>query len=160
MHQYRAVYDLYTSSTASLELDSLKEEVIKYDNFYLSRIIKRYANSKTVADRLKRFNGIDSTPLYHPPSCENRFYCGDFLDYIFFPSRLERLKRQYLLIEAMQWTKSPIKALIAGVGGEFNSYQGLIDRLNLNHKIKLLGEISQEDNLSSMQMLLELFLPF
>jgi len=145
MHQYRAVYDLYSLSNPTVELESLREKIIEYDNFYLSRITKRFANSKTVANRLKRFNNIDSIPLYHPPSSEDRFYCDEFLEYVFFPSRLERLKRQYLLIEAMRWTKSPIKALIAGVGGEYSNYQALIDRLNLNHKVRLLGEISQEE---------------
>jgi len=145
MHQYRAVYDIYSESKATKELNILKDKITQYDTYHLSKIKNRFANSKRVASRLKEFNGIESIPLYHPPTDEEKFYCDESLDYVFFPSRLEKLKRQDLLIEAMKYTKSPIKAIIAGSGGESVNYQHLINKLNLNYKVKLTGEISQEE---------------
>jgi glycosyltransferase involved in cell wall biosynthesis len=45
----------------------------------------------------------------------------------------------------MQYTKTNIKAIIAGTGGEAHSYQSLIDQLDLNHKVQLIGNISQQE---------------
>ena len=142
MHQHRAVYDLF--DTDNRELHSLKIEIEKNDNVELLKFEKSFSISKNVANRLKKFNNIEATPLYHPPSDEDKFYCDQSYGYIFFPSRLEKLKRQNLLIEAMKYTKTSIKAIIAGSGGEYHNYQNLINRLDLNHKVKLIGEISQQ----------------
>jgi glycosyltransferase involved in cell wall biosynthesis len=142
MHQHRAVYELFDNQKDML---SLRDTIIKYDNIEFKKFNKIFAISKNVSKRLKSFNNIGSKPLYHPPADEDKFYCDDSFDYIFFPSRLERLKRQDLLIEAMQYTKTPIKAIIAGVGGERENYQHLINGLDLNHKVKLIGEITQKE---------------
>lgn len=145
MHQHRAVYDLYHQVEKKDNIEKLKEKITDYDNRHLRDVNKIFANSQTVANRLKRFNNIDATPLYHPPSDTDKFYCDSSYDYVFYPSRLERLKRQNLLIEAMQYTKTNIKAIIAGSGGERDNYQKLIDTLQLNHKVQLIGEISQKE---------------
>lgn len=141
MHQHRAVYELCDDKTDT----SLKEIITQNDNSILPKIKHRFAISKTVAKRLYRYNAITSTPLFHPPANEDRFYCDKSENYIFSPSRLEKLKRQDLLIKAMQFTKTPIKAIIAGVGGEYQNYQNLIDKLKLNHKVRLIGHISEEE---------------
>ena len=101
--------------------------------------------SQTVSNRLKKYNNIDSTPIYHPPFGEDCFYCDEPHNYIFYPSRLEELKRQDLLIEAMRYTRSPLKAIIAGEGGQISRYQQLISKHNLNDKVKLIGQISEEE---------------
>ncbi len=141
MHQHRAVYELFNKQDSTF----LKDTILKLDNTELYHFNKKFTISKNVSKRLKRFNNIDSTPLYHPPADKDKFYCDDSLDYVFFPSRLEKLKRQDLLIEAMNYTKTPIKAIIAGSGGESGNYQHFINSLDLNHKVKLIGEISQEE---------------
>ena len=145
MHQHRAVYDLYHQDTKDKKLIDLKTKIQQYDNSKLKEFNAKFSISKTVSNRVKKFNNIDATPLYHPPYNEDKFYCDEVYNYIFFPSRLEKLKRQELLIEAMQYTKTPIRAIIAGVGGEQHNHQKLIDKLNIHHKIKLIGEISEQE---------------
>ena len=144
MHQFRDVYDLYVPTDNNSNIEKLKKVITDYDNNYLNTTKTIFTNSKTVANRLKKFNNIDSTPLYHPPSHEDKFYCDKSYDYIFFPSRLEKLKRQDILIKAMQYTKTNIKAILAGSGAEKRNYQQLIDRLELNQKVQLIGEISEK----------------
>lgn len=148
MHQYRAVYDLYEKQEKTVELELLKNQIVTFDNNYLNLDKQIFSNSKNVAKRLRKYNNIDSTPLYHPPSDADNFYCDETYNYVFFPSRLEELKRQDLLIKAMQYTKTSIKAIIAGTGGKVKEYQTLINKLDLNHKIKLIGEITQEEKFS------------
>lgn len=144
MHQHRSVYELYEHLIAPLELQNLKKKITTHDNQELKNINHRFSISKNVSKRLKRFNNLNSTSLYHPPFEQEKFYCNRAEDYIFFPSRLEFLKRQSLLIKAMSYTKTPLKAIIAGSGSHFGEYKKMIEDLNIAHKVKLVGEITQE----------------
>jgi glycosyltransferase involved in cell wall biosynthesis len=145
MHQHRAVYELYDKKNTSKNLNQLRTKIHQKDTEELSKIKHFYSMSQTVSNRLKKYNNIDSTPLYHPPFGENFFYCDEPYNYIFYPSRLENLKRQDLLIEAMRHTQSPLKAIIAGDGGQTNHYQQLISKYNLNDKVRLIGQITEEE---------------
>jgi len=145
MHQHRAVYELYDNKNASKDLDQLRKKIHQKDNAELSKVKHFFSMSKTVSSRLKKYNHIDSDPVYHPPFGADLFYCDEPYNYIFYPSRLESLKRQDLLIEAMKYTRSPVKAIIAGDGGQKNLYQQLITKHNLQDKVKLVGQISEAE---------------
>ena len=145
MHQHRAVYELYKEKEASRELKELRSKIKEYDDIFLASFKRKYAMSKNVANRALKYNGVETTPLYHPPFNEDKFFCEDDLGYVFFPSRLEELKRQDLLIEAMKYVKTPIKALIAGEGGQRNRYEEMIKKNSLNDKVRLIGRISEEE---------------
>lgn len=145
MHQHRAVYDLYDEKN---NLDDLKKMILIGDNKEFSNYKTIYTMSQNVSSRLKKYNSLESCPIYHPPQNENKFYCSDeVFDYVFYPSRLERLKRQEMLIKAMQYTKTPIKAIIAGTGSRLKEYQKLIENLNISYKVKLTGFISDEEKI-------------
>lgn len=145
MHQHRAVYELYDEKFATDSLKQLREKIVYTDTEEINKIKKRFANSENVSNRLKKYNGLDSIPVYHPPFGEENFYCDESYDYIFCPSRLEILKRQDLLIKAMQYTKSPVVAIIAGIGGQFETYKKLIEDLNVSEKVSLIGSFSDEE---------------
>ncbi len=145
MHQHRAVYELYDQQPASDKLDRLRQRVTEFDNTVLSRAAYLFANSGRVAERLQRFNGLDATPLYHPPHAFERFYCEESYDYIFCPSRLERLKRQDLLIEAARYVETPVRILIGGEGGQRDYYQGLINDYQLGDKVRLIGSFGEAE---------------
>ena len=145
MHQHRPVYELYDEKNTSENLNQLRTKIHQKDTEELSKVKHFFSMSQTVSNRLKKYNNIDSTPLYHPPFGENFFYCDEPHNYIFYPSRLEELKRQDLLIETMRHTRSPLKAIIAGDGGQINRYQQLISKYDLNDKVKLIGQISEEE---------------
>jgi len=148
MHQHRIVYELYAQHPPDAALERLRERIRAFDKEALSRAAKRFANSDRVAERLKTYNGIDAAPLYHPPAMEQAFYCGEAEPYIFCPSRLERLKRQDLLIEAARFTRSPVAILIAGEGGQRDHYRSLIERYELQHKVRLIGRITEAEKLA------------
>jgi len=63
---------------------------------------KSVCQFKGCRERLKRYNNIESEPLYHPPPLAGQLKTGEQGEYIFYPSRLEPQKRQDLLIEAMR----------------------------------------------------------
>ncbi|MFL9903362.1 glycosyltransferase family 4 protein [Paraburkholderia fungorum] len=145
MHQHRAVYELYDASQASVELRQLREQVIAFDNAALSRANRVFANSRRVAARLHDFNRIKATPLYHPPAQAESFRCDAALPYVFFPSRLETLKRQSLLIEAARYMRSSLKILLAGDGGQRDALAGLIESYGVSDRVSLIGHVTEAE---------------
>jgi len=152
LHQFRQVYDLwgteYQEIPSTPEGQKIKEIIIQSDNTFLREAKKIYTNSKIVAKRLKDFNKIDAIPLYPPLDDSDKFYCETFEDYIFYPSRVNAIKRQALTIESMLHVKSQVKLIIAGKGDNesyINHLKKLVKKNNLKEKVRLIGEISQED---------------
>lgn len=148
MHQLRAVYELFDAASATPAAARLRERVMDYDGRVLARARHRFAESTRVAERLARFNGLDAEPLHHPPPGVERFRCASSEPYIFFPSRIETLKRQELLIEAARHLRSPVAILIAGVGGAEPRARELIARHGLESRVRLLGHISEAEKIA------------
>lgn len=145
MHQHRPVYELYDEQGATPEQAALRQTIQGYDTAVLGRARALFANSRRVAERLRQFNGLDAQPLYHPPYQAESFYSAESWGYVFYPSRLESLKRQDLLIEAARHLRTPAVILLAGEGGQRQRYQALIDQHRLHHRVRLLGAVSEEE---------------
>ena len=145
MHQHRAVYELFEQQEVQPGLEAFRNRVIDYDNRVLRRASRLFANSRNVADRLRRYNDLSALPLYHPPTGAEHFYCEEPWDYIFFPSMLESLKRQDLLIRAASHMKSPLKIFLGGDGGQKQNYQALIEKLGVGDRVKLIGRFSEAE---------------
>lgn len=145
IHQHRAVYELYDVSKADHSMQQLKAAIQGYDTKNLSRAKKIYTISKRVSQRLKQYNGLDSTALYQPPPDADHLYCAADYGYIFFPSRVEPLKRQQLLIESAQHTQSDVKFIIAGHGSDFEACQLKIQQLGLSHKVIMIGRFTDHE---------------
>ncbi len=145
MHQHRTAYDLYDKAKTCRETNALQKKIVAYDNREFAKFFRIFTMCRNISKRLYTFNTIKSTPLYHPPACEERFYCKESYDYIFFPSRLEMLKRQDLLIKAMSYTRSPVMAVIAGEGGQKHHFYQLIEHLHLKNKVCLTGHVGEAE---------------
>ncbi len=153
LHQHRSVYDLWnTEFTAEFsqtqEGKQLKQEITAQDTEALSHFRKIFTIAKNVSRRLQQFNQIDSIALYHPPEFAEQFYTAAAEPYIFFPSRLEALKRQDLLIQAMRFVRSPVVAILGGEGGQHPYLQSLIDQYGLHQKVRLVGRLTNAEKLS------------
>ena len=151
LHQHRSAYNLW--GTAFDDLSTYPEGVrvrewIKHcDERFIPEARKVFANSKVVAERLKRYNNIESEPLYHPPPLADRLRPGEQGDYIFYPSRLEPQKRQELLIEAAQYLNSPAKIILAGGSGEAKHYEELVRKAGVGDRVTLRGFVSEAEML-------------
>lgn len=146
MHQHRSVYELYDTvygeSSCNASAVSLRSEIVARDTKVLGDMQQVFTISKRVSARMKQYNGIETSAIYQPPKIANLLYEGEQLPYIFFPSRIETLKRQELLVRAMKLLTSPCVAVIAGDGGQFPYIHRLVEELDLSHKVRLLGSIS------------------
>lgn len=150
IHQHRPVYDLWSTSydgglSDIVEGKRLRSRIMKEDLRALGKCRKRFTISQNVTNRLAKFNGLDSIPLYHPPAGSGNFYTAEAYAYIFYPSRLEILKRQDLLIQAMALVRSPVVALLAGSGGQRMALHRLIEEKGLTPRVRLLGNIDEEE---------------
>ncbi len=154
LHQHRPAYDLWGTKYQDIPLNQLglrvREIIIQSDNHFLREVRKIYTISRNVSSRLQKFNNIDSTPLYHPPPNAHLYYCGEYEDYIFLPSRIGPLKRQELAVEAMAYVKTKAKLIIAGRPDSQFALDELlrkIEALKLENKVKIVLNLSEEDKI-------------
>jgi len=149
MHQHRSVYDLWDTPFGDASTDKLscelRDDIMQRDTQSLKESVRNFTISKTVSNRLKKYNNIDSEHLYQPSPLSNYLKPGDQNPYIFSPSRLEGLKRQELLIRAAALCKTPCDILIAGTGSISGMLQELIEELQLSHKVRLLGYVTEQE---------------
>lgn len=149
MHQYRAAYNLWGTAFDDLstypEGTRVREWIRHCDTRFIPESKRVFANSKTVAERLRRYNQIESEPLYHPPPRFEQLRRGEQGDYIFYPSRLEPQKRQELLIEAMKFARTPVKVVLAGNSANVKHYDSLIKQHGVGDRVKLLGFVSESE---------------
>jgi len=149
MHQHRSVYELfntrYGESGETSGANEFREEVMQRDTAALKTARAVFTISSRVSERLQDFNGISSQPIHQPPANAELLHCADQLDYIFFPSRLETLKRQELLIRAMAHCRAPVAAIIAGDGGARADLQQLIRELKVEDRVRLIGRIDDKE---------------
>ncbi len=165
MHQYRAAYNLWDTPFDDLspypDGPTVREWIRQADNRLIPQAKKVFANSKTVADRLRRYNNIESEPLYHPPPRAQHLRTGDQGDYIFYPSRLEPQKRQELLIEAAQFLKTPVKIVLAGGARDPKHYESLIRKFKVAERVCLRGFVPESEILDLYANALGIcYLPF
>jgi glycosyltransferase involved in cell wall biosynthesis len=149
VHQHRSAYNL-----AGTEFDDLStypdgarvRELVRHcDREFIPEAKKVFANSRTVAARLREYNGIESEALYHPPPRAGRLRSGETGDYVLFPSRVEAQKRQLLLVEAMRHARTPVRAVVAGGGGGLESLRADVARLGVGGRVDVRGFVGEEE---------------
>src|SRR6476661_6391957 len=93
VHQFRQVYDWFgtplSDFTGSPEDVRIRRLVMDMDRKTLAESRRIFTISRNVAGRLKRFNGLDGTPLYPPLRTGLRLEPGPYGDYIFSLNRLD-----------------------------------------------------------------------
>lgn len=155
LHQYRSAYDLWDhpehGDLINLPQGHAVRHVVHYaDKRFIPEAKAVFANSRNVAERLARYNGIAAEPLYHPPANEKNFRAAPALDYFFFPSRITPLKRQRLVIEAMVRCREPVKVIFAGAA-EVPSYSVELEErcreFNLVDRVIFKGFVSDREKL-------------
>jgi glycosyltransferase involved in cell wall biosynthesis len=152
IHHIRVFYDLWDTSYRGFpnnaKYQGIRHALHAADTAALSEAQKIFTNSQVVSNRLYQFNNVHSEVLYPPIIQPERFYCKEYNNEIVSICRLEHHKRQHLLLEAMQFTKSPIVLRICGVGNLQYSKElmEIITRLNLHERV-ILDErwISEEE---------------
>lgn len=119
IHHYRQFFDLWDSPyrgvPANAESLAYREALRRIDNQGLGESRDIFTNSLIVRDRVRQYNSLDPEPLFPPIGGDiSRFRTDTYGDFIFYPSRITPIKRQFLAVRAMRFTSSPVRLIIAG----------------------------------------------
>ncbi|RRR69225.1 MAG: glycosyltransferase family 1 protein [Candidatus Viridilinea halotolerans] len=149
VHQHRQAYDWYGTPLSDFvnipEHRQVREAIFRMDRRGLGECRARFTISRNVSERLRRFNGLDSTPLYPPSRYANQLYAGSYGDYIFSSARLDRAKRLDLLLHAVAQMGQPAQLLLAGTGPERVNLERLAAELGLGTRVRFLGFVNDQE---------------
>jgi len=154
LHQHRQAYDLFGTVHSDLsptaEGQEVAREIKRWDDEFLAGYSTRCTIARTVSKRLKKFNGLDSTHLYPPLNNPDELTCKEFDNFIFCPGRFDAVKRQHLLIEAIEKTPSGMTAVLSGHTDSIYGRE-LLARVEkssvLRDRVKILGRVSESAKL-------------
>lgn len=148
-HQHREVYDLYgtpyCSFTDDPEEQEIRQTIIRMDNKTLRESRSIFTISRNVSARLKRYNNIESTPLYPPPRYAGRYRSGPFGDYALFAGRLDPLKRCDLLVEAFRHVDPSARLVLIGKGPQRENLERQVERLGLKDRVTFTGFVPEDE---------------
>ncbi len=144
LHQYRQAYDLFDAGASDVPATPLGAEfrsiVATADSEALSEARAVFTNSSVTSQRLSRYNGLSSTVLPPPLNDPERFRGGDPAGYIFAGGRVNEMKRQSLLIQALAKTPSSVRLIIAGPPDSASTareLEALAVRLGVQDRVRL-----------------------
>jgi glycosyltransferase involved in cell wall biosynthesis len=144
LHQFRQAYDYDRTElgqfSESPQDRATRAAVQRLDEVALGEARRVFATSQNVADRLRRFNGIDADVLPHPPQAL-AYRSGEPEGFVLSVNRLDRAKRIDLLIEAAQ-QQSGLRIVIAGEGPDRERLEQLARPLN--GQVEFAGRVDEE----------------
>lgn len=152
VHQHRAAYELcgtaYSDFTHEEKDVALRDRLMALDEQMLAECCGLYTISRTVTNRLQTYNGLASTPLYHPPLIGPQLSPGAYGNYVLSVARLETNKRVDLAIRAMAHVPSHITLTVVGDGSQRSALQRLTEELELADRVLFAGAVEDQDLVS------------
>ena len=144
IHQHRTAYELWDHADyADLKRQddgaAVRDMVWEADRVALGEAKRVFTNSSNVKDRLWNSLRIPAETLYHPSGVSERLLDrepGPYGEHILFPSRMESLKRQSLVIDAMQHVRSAVSLVLVGKGPDEHALRDQVDRLGLQQRVR------------------------
>jgi glycosyltransferase involved in cell wall biosynthesis len=144
IHQHRTAYELWDHpefADLSRQDDgpNVRDMVWNADRLALNEAKRVFTNSENVKERLWSTLRIPSEHLYHPSDVTEHLLdqpAGAHGDYVLFPSRMESLKRQSLVIDAMAHVRSDVTLVLVGRGPDEPQLREQVDRLRLKDRVR------------------------
>jgi glycosyltransferase involved in cell wall biosynthesis len=144
LHQFRQAYDYDRTElgqfSESAEDRATRRAVERLDAVALGEARRVFATSRNVADRLRRFNGIEAEVLPHPPQALP-YRSGDSEGYVLSVGRLDRAKRNDLLVQAAKRDAS-LRVVITGEGPDRPRLEQLA--AGLDGQVEFTGRVDDE----------------
>ena len=152
LHQHRTAYDLWDQPAAGGLMDCpdgpvVRETIRRADRELIPEAKAIYAQSQIVSNRLLQYCGIASEPLYHPPANALLFHKSPAADYLFFPSPINAVNRQWLAIQALAQCRERVRIRFAGEPGSRTQQAECVRavrKLKLSDRIEWLGRVSED----------------
>jgi glycosyltransferase involved in cell wall biosynthesis len=145
LHQFRQAYDYDRTElgqfSESPEDRATRRAVERLDAVALGEARRVFATSRNVADRLRRYNGIEAEVLPHPPQ-SLPYREGESEGFVLSVNRLDRAKRIDLLIEAVKRDPS-LRIVITGEGPDRDRLEHLA--AGLNGQVRFAGRVDDHE---------------
>jgi glycosyltransferase involved in cell wall biosynthesis len=150
-HRMREYYDLWDHFSSHLSWKGRIKEgmrralIHRVDKHLLNKMQRRFVISATVQARLRRFGAIQSDVLYPPPP-KREYRHDSYGNYLFGVSRLSPWKRFDLILRALaEPIAASIPFVIAGEGAELERLKGLAAQLDVEHRVKFVGRLTDQE---------------
>jgi glycosyltransferase involved in cell wall biosynthesis len=144
LHQFRQAYDYDRTElgqfSESPEDRATRRAVERLDSQALGEARRVFATSRNVADRLRRWNGVEAELLPHPPQTL-AYRTAESEGFVLSVNRLDRAKRIDLLIEAAK-AEPTLRVVIAGAGPDRARLEQLAS--GLNGQVEFAGRVDDE----------------
>jgi glycosyltransferase involved in cell wall biosynthesis len=145
IHQHRSAYELwdhpdFADLSRQEEGPAVRDLVWNADRAGLGEAKRIFTNSRNVNDRLSASLGLVGEVLYHRSPATDTLLAAEpreLGDHIFYPSRLEALKRQSLVVDAMRYVRTPAKLVLVGRGPDERSLRSRIRSHGLQDRVRL-----------------------
>jgi glycosyltransferase involved in cell wall biosynthesis len=148
-HQYREAYDLLGTELSPLGAGPEDQEVVEtiraMDRAALGECRTIFTNSRNVADRLARFNGLAATALYPPPQQLGRYRCDSYSPFLFSAGRLDRTKRLELVLRALARAGKDVRLKLTGEGPLRRDLERLSAGLGVSERVDFLGFVTEQE---------------
>ena len=152
IHQHRSAYELwdhpdYGDLKVQEEGEQVRDLIHAGDRVGLGRGQAHLHELQERAAAVVERAADPRRASYHPSPATTALLGmtpGPYGDYVFYPSRLEVLKRQTLAIEAMQHVRSGVKLVLVGRGPDERALRDQIQRLGLADKVAMEIGVSDE----------------
>ena len=152
IHQHRTAYELWDHPDfADLSIQDegpvVRDLVWTADRLGLGEAKRVFTNSRNVRDRLSTSLGLAGEVLYHRSPATDALLAAEpraLGDYVFYPSRLERLKRQSLAIDAMRFVETPVKLVLVGRGPDERSLRARVRSHGLGDRVRIEVGVSED----------------
>jgi glycosyltransferase involved in cell wall biosynthesis len=148
-HTMREYYDLWDDFSQRLSPQGLLKEKVRRrlihsaDTYFLKRVSRLFAQSTTIQERLRKWNGLSSEVL-HPPPPPRAYRSEGYGDYLFFASRLSPLKRADLVVRALaEGPARHVRCVVGGEGEELPRLQTLARELSLGDRVTFTGRLDE-----------------
>jgi glycosyltransferase involved in cell wall biosynthesis len=147
LHQFRQAYDYDRTDlgqfTESPEDRATRLAVERLDAVALGEARRVFATSRNVADRLRRYNGVEAEVLPHPPQAL-AYRTEEPEGFVLSVNRLDRAKRIDLLIEAAK-SRPGLRVVIAGEGPDRERLEQLARERGLDGRATFTGRVSDTE---------------
>lgn len=151
--QAKVVYEFFDNPTIGYGKFGTEGRIVsdlckKNDTIAMKKMSRIYTISPRTKELFQKYNHITTQVLVLPLQNSDAYYCKEYGDFVMYHSRIYPQKRQHLVVEAMSYTKTQVKLLIAGADNESqytNSIKKYVEEHHLEDKVILkIGRFSDE----------------
>ncbi len=144
LHQYRQAYDLSDAGMSDIHLGKqaadLRRVIATADEEAFRSSRRIFVISEITQARLAKNNRVDAEVLRPPLNNPELFGGGTSDGYVFAGGRINAMKRQHLLVEALASTPGTVRLVIAGppdAPKDGERLRRLVESHDLSHRVTL-----------------------